>query len=201
MTSRFDNAAKEWDRNERRRQTAEKIFEAVNSRITLKPHMDIMDFGAGTGLLSFKIAPFANSVTAVDLSEKMLEQLKSKNSARLHIETVVQDIMQNPLEKRFDGIVSSMAMHHIEETGIFFNTLYAHLKRGGFIAIADLYKEDGSFHTAGNNGVYHFGFDTETLEQLLEKTGFKNITFHHVHSIEKPHRNFDLFLLSAYKPG
>jgi cyclopropane fatty-acyl-phospholipid synthase-like methyltransferase len=201
MTSRFDNAAKEWDKNERRRQTAERIFEAINSQVALGANMDIMDFGAGTGLLSFKIAPHVNSVTAVDLSEKMLEQLKAKNSTSLHIDTIAQDIMQSPLEKRFDGIVSSMAMHHIEETEKFFDTLYAHLEKGGFIAIADLYKEDGSFHTAGNEGVYHFGFDTKTLRRILEKTGFENIAFHNVHSIEKPHRSFDLFLLSAYKPA
>ena len=40
-----------------------------------------------------------------------------------------------------------MAMHHVEDTAHFLKTLYDHLNPGGFIAVADLDKEDGSFHS------------------------------------------------------
>ena len=45
------------------------------------------------------------------------------------------------------------------------------LKPDGFIAIADLYAEDGSFHGEGFTG--HNGFNIEELAAALERNNFK----------------------------
>ena len=47
------------------------------------------------------------------------------------------------------------------------------LNAGGFLAIADLYEEDGSFHGEGFTG--HNGFDPENLSEILRKNRFRNI--------------------------
>lgn len=199
MTERFDNAAAQWDMGDTRQNIASAVFQTLSNRIALAKNMDIMDFGAGTGLLSFKIAPMVHSVVGVDLSSKMLEQISIKNTEAVKVIPLCQDIMANPLDKQFHGIVSAMAMHHVEDTTSLFKTFYAHLKEEGFIAIADLETEDGTFHTHGSEGVYHHGFDRDALRDTIEKAGFVNVRFHHAYTIEKEKQNYPIFLLTAHK--
>lgn len=200
MTQRFDKAAQEWDSGDTRQNIAEAVFKTIASRIALVNNMNILDFGAGTGLLSFKIAPMVRSVTGVDLSSGMLEQLNAKNTSSLQVTTILQDIMDKPLEQKFNGIVSSMAMHHVENTKQLFETFYAHLERDGFIAIADLEEEDGTFHAQhGNDGVHHFGFNRELLRNTIEKAGFKNVRFHDAYSVNREDGSYPIFLVTAMK--
>jgi len=200
MTERFNKAAVEWDSGDMRQNIADAVFKTLCSRIALLNTMKILDFGAGTGLLSFKIAPMVRSVTGVDLSNGMLEQLESKNTESLHVEPLLQDIMEKPLGKKFNGIVSSMAMHHVEDTARLFQTFYDHLDRDGFVAIADLEEEDGTFHAQhGNDGVHHFGFIRDSLRATIEKAGFKNVRFHDAYSVNREDGSYPIFLVTAMK--
>jgi len=201
MTERFNQAAENWDKGDTRQNIADGVFKTIVSRIALLNNMNILDFGCGTGLLSFKIAPMVRSVTGVDLSEKMLEQLEAKNTAALRVRPICQDIMESPLNEEFHGIVSSMAMHHVEDTAKLFETFYAHLRRGGFVAIADLEAEDGSFHSHGNEGVHHFGFEREELRRIIEKAGFHNVRFHHAYTVGKEEGEYPIFVVTAMKAG
>lgn len=199
MSERFNQAAEGWDQGDMRQNIAQAVFQTITSRIALLNHMNIMDFGAGTGLLSFKIAPMVKSVAGVDLSEKMLEQLEGKNSDKIRVEAICQNICEEALEKQFHGIVSSMAMHHVEDTADLFRAFHTHLKRDGFIAIADLEAEDGTFHSHGNEGVHHFGFERDALRETIEKAGFENVRFHHAHTVEKETREYPIFVVIAHK--
>ncbi len=199
MTKHFDNAAAQWDQGDTRQNIAQSVFHTIVSRIALDNTMNIMDFGAGTGLLSFKIAPIVHSVTGVDLSEKMLEQITAKNSDTVWVKVACQNIISEPLVEQFNGIVSSMAMHHVEDTASLFKTFYSHLKCGGFVALADLEAEDGSFHSHGNEGVCHFGFERDGLRDTMEKAGFTNVRFHHAYTVEKETQNYPIFVVTAVK--
>lgn len=200
MTERFNKAALEWDSGDMRQNIADAVFKTLASRIALLNTMNILDFGAGTGLLSFKIAPMVRSVTGVDLSSGMLEQLEAKNTASIHVTPLLHDIMEKPLDKKFNGIVSSMAMHHVEDTARLFQTFYDHLDRDGFVAIADLEEEDGTFHAQhGNDGVHHFGFNRDTLRATIEKAGFKNVRFHDAYSVNREDGSYPIFLVTAMK--
>ena len=199
MSEHFNNAAAQWDKGDMRQNIADAVFQTIVSRIALTNNMKIMDFGAGTGLLSFKIAPMVGSVIGVDLSEKMLEQLEAKNTDKLSVEALYHDILASSLGYQFNGIVSSMAMHHVEDTAHLFREFYAHLKKDGFIAIADLEEEDGSFHSHGNEGVHHFGFNREQLRHTIENAGFKNVRFHEAYRVEKENGNYPIFVVTAMK--
>ena len=128
----------------------------------------------------------------------MLLKLEEKNTSQLKIASLNQDILAYPLEETFDGVVSSMTLHHIENLELFFETMYKNLNVGGFIAIADLELEDGSFHS-DNTGVFHFGFEKEALCKIVEHSNFKNIKFENINTINKPQRDYGVFLLSASK--
>ncbi len=196
--SHFDSRAKEWDGGIIRVQGAAKIATAIGKKINLTSDMEIMDFGVGTGLLGFEIAKVVKKVYGVDTSAKMLEKLKEKNSPELSLETYNQDIIKNPIEREFHGLVSSMTLHHIENLKAFFDIIYKNIKDDGFIAIADLKTEDGTFHS-NNAGVFHFGFDKDELCKIVKDTGFKEVEFQNINTINKPHRDFGIFLLTAKK--
>ena len=196
--STFDNKAKEWDKLPLRVQNAINIAEAIKKRVHLNKDMEVMDFGVGTGLLGFEIAKEVKKVYGIDTSKKMLEELEAKNRPDLAIEPIFADITKESLPLKVDGIVSSMTLHHIEDLEHFFETIRNNLKPGGFIAIADLESEDGSFHS-DNTGVHHFGFDEKKLKEIVQNAGFKDAAFETIHTINKPHRDFPVFLLTAFK--
>lgn len=194
-TARFDNAAQTWDQKPTRVILAENVAKTIKTHLPLTTDMDLLDFGAGTGLLSMEILPLVRSITAVDTSPKMLEVLTNKGAEG--ITTHCMDIFSQELDKRFDAVISSMVMHHVQDTQALFKRIHTLLHEGGRIAFADLYKEDGSFHD-DNTGVHHFGFEPEMLKTLLEGIGFGNITFHTAHTFQKS-KEYPVFLMTAQK--
>ncbi|WP_297440734.1 class I SAM-dependent methyltransferase [Sulfurimonas sp.] len=198
MQDHFQHKAQEWDKGDIRVNGAKTIADAINESIKLDKEMEILDFGVGTGLLGFSIAPQVKKVYGVDTSTKMLEKLQEKNTPDLSIEVYNQDIIKKPIDREFDGLISSMTLHHIEDLDAFFARIYKNIKKGGFIAIADLESEDGTFH-ADNTGVFHFGFKEEKLLNAAKKAGFSDTAFRNINTIQKPHRDFGVFLFTAKK--
>jgi len=198
MQDHFQHKAQTWDAGSIRVQGAKKIADAISKKIELNKTMEVVDFGVGTGLLGFEIAKVVDKIYGVDTSATMLEKLKEKNTKELSIEPICQDIIHEPLTKNFDGLISSMTLHHVENLKTFFETIYKNLKSGGFIAIADLESEDGTFHS-DNTGVFHFGFDENELCEIVKSAGFKDVNFENINTINKPHRDFGIFLITAYK--
>ena len=198
MQDNFKDKAATWDKGSTRVNGAKTIADAIHKKIDLASHMEIMDFGVGTGLLGFEIASHVKKVIGVDTSNKMLEKLREKNTTEFSIEPMNIDIVQTPLAQEFDGIISSMTLHHVQDLKLFFDTLYKNVKANGFIAFADLETENGTFHS-DNTGVFHFGFDDKELCQVISDAGFQNIKFENINTINKPHRDFGVFLLTAHK--
>ena len=200
QTDHFAHKSKSWDMSSRRVQNAKRIEQLITERITLTPTMEVMDLGAGTGLLSYFVAPHIGKVIALDNSPSMLKEFQDKSSEfACPTEVIEADLSQTSPHRTFDGIISSMTIHHLEDTHALFSKLYGMLPSGGFIAIADLDLEDGSFHS-DNLGVYHYGFEREALEAIAQEVGFREIAFTTANTIEKPHASFSVFLMTAIKP-
>lgn len=197
----FAHKSKHWDAKSMRVQSAKAIADTIMEHVSLTKEMHIMDFGAGTGLLSFCVSDKIGEVTAVDNSPSMLEVFKEKSEAFECPTTVLEhDLTDEPLDKKhqFHGIISSMTMHHIENQKDMFSKMYALLSDNGFIALADLDSENGDFHS-DNEGVFHFGFEREELKKIASDVGFKEIQFYTANTIEKPHATYTVFLMIAKK--
>ncbi len=199
MADLFEEKAQDWDANDMVKQLSSGIGSSILERIELDDNMLVMDFGAGTGLVTGHVAPHVKQVTAVDISEAMLEQLAAKPELQGKVEVVCQDITQQPLDSQFDLIVSAMAMHHVEDTDRLFHQFADHLKSGARIALADLDKEDGSFHPEDVEGVFHAGFERDEITSLLEKYGFDDIQFDTAHVVDKEGKHYPIFLVTASK--
>ncbi|MDM5271546.1 class I SAM-dependent methyltransferase [Sulfurovum sp. zt1-1] len=195
----FADKSKNWDMNSNRVKNAKAISDLIVKNINLEKSMNVMDLGAGTGLLSYFIAPFVDKIVAVDSSPSMLKEFESKcDEFACRTEVKHIDIVQYDAPERYDGVISSMTIHHIEDTPALLNKLYNMVDDGGFIALADLDSEDGSFHS-DNTGVFHYGFDRHKLAQYAAEAGFSDVTFSTASTIKKPHRDFTVFLMTAIK--
>lgn len=175
------------------------IGELILSAIPVHEQMRVMDFGAGTGLLSSQLSPMVQQVTAVDISEAMLEQLRTKPELAGKVNTVCQDIMKTPIDEHFDLLISAFAMHHVEDTNTLIQTFAEHLTTGSRIALIDLDEEDGSFHAEDNAGVFHNGFDRNNLRTLLRIHSFEHIDFVRTHFFNWDGKEYSAFLVTAEK--
>lgn len=195
----FEHKAQRYEDEVKRVDNVQNIADAILQNITYTQTMKLMDFGSGTGLLTSKIAPFVQKITAVDMSKSMNEVLKTKlENFPCELDIIELDLSQHTIDEKFDGIVSSMTIHHVEDILALFKKFYAMLVEGGTIALADLDKEDGSFHQE-DTGVFHFGFDRDEFLQTAKDAGFKNLNIELVSVVSKPYGNYPIFLLTGEK--
>ena len=195
----FSKKAEGYDEEKSITQNVGAIGQLILKEISFTDKMHIMDFGSGTGLLLSQIAPFVNEITAVDISESMIGILESKlESIDCNVQILKLDLTKKTLDTKFDVIISSMTIHHIENVQEIFNKLYSLLNHNGTIAIADLDKEDGSFHSE-DTGFFHNGFNRNEFQQIAKNAGFKNLKIQTASIINKPTGQYSVFLLTGKK--
>ena len=199
MADLFKEKSQDWDKMSIPQQLSKVIGPAIIEKIKPKDTMKVLDFGAGTGLLTSHIAPRVKKVAAVDISASMLDKLMQKSHLQDRVVCYCQDIIKEPLQESFDLIVSAMAVHHVKDTEALLKRFYEHLLPGGFIALADLDKEEGDFHPPSAEGVYHHGFERDLLAQKVDQAGFKSIEFSTVFEVKKEDKTYPIFLLTAQK--
>lgn len=202
----FDQKAAAWDENPMRVKLANDVADAIIREIMPTQDMDALDYGCGTGLVTLRLQPFVKSITGVDSSKGMLEVIegKLKNQGLSNVHTQFVDFEQGgKVEGKFHLVVSSMTLHHVQEPAVFLKQLYDLLTPEGYLGIADLDKEDGTFHD-DNKGVLHFGFERVHLKGLLEKTGFRDLRDVTATTVvkgtgDKERREFPVFLIIGRK--
>lgn len=199
----FDAKAAEWDRNPMHWDRSVAITEQIKERIPLRKHMIALEFGAGTGIASFLLKDYLKEITLMDSSSEMVRVMnekikatKTENLKTLHINLEVTDYS----EGKFDLIFTQMVLHHVINIENIISKFYHMLNPDGYLAIADLYPEDGSFHDEAFTG--HKGFDIKILSNQIKKLGFTNITSRKCFVINKKisdakSKQFDVFLLIA----
>lgn len=106
---------------------------------TISP--EILDLGAGTGLFSeFVLQKYPNAkITLVDLSRKMLDVAKKRFSSNKNIDIIQQDFTTFKGEKLYDAVISSLAIHHLEDKvkAELYNTIFSLLKPEGIFLNAE----------------------------------------------------------------
>jgi len=199
----FDKAAATWDEEPRRVQLARDVAAAIIGEAEPTRDMDALDFGCGTGLLTLLLQPHVRSITGIDTSRGMLDVLERKvrewglaNVRTLHCDA---GSGERP-DGAYNLIVSSMALHHLADLSSLFLLFHGLLLPGGILCVADLDKEDGSFHD-DPTGVLHFGFERTEVMELLAAAGFADIRSATAAVIRKSSpgrtRDYPVFLISA----
>ncbi len=203
---KFDQAAADWDKNAQRVKLADDIASAI-AELPLTREMTAMEYGCGTGLVGLALAPKLKSMTAVDTSPQMLAVLNKKIEDR-SIPNVSTMLLPDPAKKfppqKFDLIFCSMTLHHIKDTEQILKLFSDSINPGGYLAIADLDKENGGFHGDNAVGVEHNGFERPGLITALTQNELQNINVRTVHIVIKINgdgekKYYPVFLITCVK--
>lgn len=186
----FDSRALTWDNEPRRIEKAMIVSEEIKNSIPLSDNMIALEYGCGTGLLSFFLQPYLKKILLCDSSEGMLEVVKRKIGENKINNMIAQklDLTKDniPVEK-YDIIYTLMTLHHIIDYEKLIESFMLMLKPNGYLCIADLEKEDGTFH--GDGFVGHNGFDRFELSKTLEKKSFVKIESRICYEVMKEDKN------------
>lgn len=206
VNDEFHDSAATWDDDPVRAERAAAVARRILQEVPLSPEHHVLEFGSGTGLLGFHLISHVASVTFADPSEAMLQQVERKlrEEGRNNGRIVRFDPAAPVLPGRYDVIVSSMTLHHVDDPPAVLRVLASHIQPGGWLAVSDLDTEDGTFHDHPHPGV-HPGFDRAVLVSLLQEMGLvhaRAVTAHVVRK-ERPGgiSEYPLFLLTGQRPS
>ncbi len=201
----FDERAKDWDSDPAKVERARFVADAIRKAVPPSAGMDALEYGCGTGLLSFALQCDLGQITLADTSQGMLDVLQEKIDAAgvTNMHPVRLDLSSDPLPgRRYQLTYSLMALHHIHDAKSMIGKFHALLEPNGYLLVADLDKEDGSFHTDGTTDV-HKGFERAELQKWVEAAGFADVAFSTAYEIKKEvkgsEKSFPVFLMAARK--
>lgn len=200
----FDDVSNEWD-NKKRIERAKVISNKIKTIISVAKNKSAMEFGCGTGLISFNLSHVFKNITLIDNSQGMIsvvnEKIKKLNLK--NINSYCYDLVENSLNEKYHIIYSSMALHHIVDIDEVIKKFNNMLISNGTLCIVDLNEDDGRFHKneVGFNG--HNGFSQKWMKNILEANGFSNIksqTFYKsTREIDNEEVEYSLFIMTGDK--
>lgn len=197
---RFDAKAQTWDADPEQVARANAIAEGIAAAVPLDLNMQMLEYGAGTGLVSQALRGQVGPMTLADPSAGMREMTAAKiERGDLPLARVWDlDLQRDPVPpETFELIVSSMVLHHVKDLNAVLQGFGKLLEPGGYLCIADLDREDGSFHGVDFDG--HHGFDRVELAEALGAAGFTRVDISDCTSVERDGQTFPVFLAVAQR--
>lgn len=204
MTIDFDSRAQSWDAHQGHAARTRAIASGIRSRAPLARTMRALEVGAGTGLLGLELRDDVGSILFTDTSAGMIEVLQGKlaEGGWSHLRAQLLDLATDRPQGPFDLVFSQMALHHVPDVPGHLAILHELMAPGAWLCIADLDKEDGSFHGEGIH--VHKGFDRDELRNWALSAGFEPVEIETVYQLPREVdgavHHFPVFLLIARRP-
>ncbi|MEJ7800639.1 MAG: methyltransferase domain-containing protein [Ilumatobacter sp.] len=198
----FDDKAASWDDDPTKIERAEAVADVIASTIELDGSERLLEYGAGTGLVTHALQHSVGPVTMADTSAGMRDVMLAKIADGTIREGRVWDFdlaISPAPDEQFDLIVTVLTLHHIHEVSTVLARFAALLDHAGRLCIVDLDHEDGSFH--GTDADVHHGFRRDEMADLLTAAGFASIEFFDCHHVDRHDEKFPMFLAVARLDG
>lgn len=161
----------------------------------------VLDLGCGYGEHCMEyVKKGAKKVVGIDISEKMLEVAGRENAAPEieYIRMPMEDIGQ--LEGKFDVVISSLALHYVEDFKGVVSNIYDLLQPGGFFIFSQEHPMN-TCHTMGdrwtrdeNGKKLHVNISNYAVEKENESSWF-------IDGIKKYHRMFSTIVNTLVESG
>ena len=177
----------------------------AETRKRLSPEMNVLEFGCGTGTTALIHAPYVASVTALDISTRMIEICNEKAQhqgiANVFFRTGTLDGFEAPNES-FDAVLGMSILHLLPDHDAAVNRVWQLLKPGGRFFSSTACLKDGNIllrlalpvlHMIGI-APYVASFSTRELTGQMQKAGFE------IELQWQPKPGEAVFII-AHKPG
>ena len=198
-TTNFDDKARDWDTSDRRAR-AQAVAQAIRERVRLSKRTRAIEVGAGTGLLGLELAAEVGELVLAEPSAGMLEVAREKLADGRHsnVSAVRFDVLTDPPPGGpFDLAISLLVLHHLADTRAALSAVRDLLRPGGWMALADLDAEDGSFHGPDAEGIHHHGFERHRITDLARQVGFTDVAIGLATTLERDGETYPVFLLTG----
>lgn len=196
----FDDRAETWDERPAFVERARTIARAILDRVPSLDGARLLEYGAGTGLVTQGLLGHVGAVTLADTSSGMRGVIEAKIAAGgLPATARVWDLDlatdAPPDGEQFDLVVCALVLHHVDEVPLVLARFAQLLATGGSVCIADLDHESGEFHGDGFAG--HHGFHRHEFTAMLEQVGFSQVAIDDCTEIERDGISYPVFLAVA----
>ncbi len=180
VKSVFDGAASIYDQTRRQLIPCFDLFYSTAVELVPEDAKQVLDLGAGTGLLSSLVLDHCPSavVTLADISTEMLEQ--ARNRLRAYESRCVfaaGDYQAGLPEGPFDAVVSALSIHHLEAAAkrSLFQRIFERLAPGGIFVNADQVlgetpEIDARYCATWVGAVRESGISSEAMWAAFERT-------------------------------
>lgn len=201
----FDEKALIWDNDPKKNERAKVVAREIIDFIQPTKNLCALEFGCGTGLLSFELRDSFKRIALADNSEGMIKVLQQKIQIAgiKNFEPLLIDFENDIQISKQDVVYTLMALHHMTDINKTLKTFNSILRKNGYLCIADLVKEDGSFHAHGNDFNGQNGFERKELAARLLSNNFSVEYYSECYVVEKEVDNilkkYPLFLMIAKK--
>ncbi|KAF4456875.1 methyltransferase domain-containing protein [Fusarium austroafricanum] len=155
-----------------------------------KANLSLLDYACGFGLVTYSLLPWFTKIRGIDISDnnvdKYNKQARDQGISPDQVFAVQGDARSPAIDlassefSKFDFIIISMALHHIDDPKALLSCLLTRLRPGGHIFIVDwtpehygVPKRDANHLIARTPGVSVDGFSQETMMELMSSVGFE----------------------------
>ena len=195
----FDLKAADWD-DPAKVARAHLVADAIVAATRPDPSVQLLEYGAGTGLVTEALGDRVGTALLADTSAGMREVMAGKiadgriPNARI-IDLDLADAEAELPDERFGLIVTVLTLHHVDELDRVLGRFAELLDHDGHLCVVDLDAEDGSFHGAGFAG--HHGFDRRAFADRLRSSGFDDVTVSDCGELTRDDGTYSMFLAVA----
>lgn len=202
---RFSEEAATWDEDEGHVERAREVAGVLREAVALRPDMDVLEIGGGTGLLSRELADDIGRATVTDVAPGMVAAAQGALADPRYPgwEARRYDVEHDPLlQERHDLVLGLLALHHMGDVAAVIGRCAELLRPGGAVALVDLdHDPDGAFHAHVDDFDGHDGFTRGDLRQWLEGAGFRDVRTGDAGTVTKEsegvERDFPMFLATG----
>ncbi len=170
----FEQVSSQWD-TIRKGFYGEDVREAVLMAARILPDHTVLDVGAGTGFLTEAASRKARRVIALDFSESMIVEARTKLAGR-NVEFRIGSAEQIPLpDASVDAVIGNMVLHHCPSPETAMKEMTRVLAPRGRLVLSDLQHHNYESLRREHADLW-MGFEMSYVGAIMRKAGLEDVS-------------------------
>ena len=181
----------------------DEVRDAVLNAAKIQPDDTVLDVGAGTGFLTEGASKIAHNVVALDFSEAMMGEARTKLKGR-NVKFKIGNVEHIPLpDGSVNAVIGNMILHHCLNPEVAIRDMARVLAPGGRLALSDLQQHTYEFLREEHADRW-LGFEIDRVKGMLDKAAFEEVRVDRLESccsttLEHGQVKIPMFLASGRK--